>query len=63
MKFDLECKKHPKYKAKRYPISGCEACKILYWLRRDGCRNLLDDLPRPVVKKPAKNHDTPGTLN
>ena len=62
MKFDLECKKHPKYKTKRYPTS-CDACLVLYWLQRDGYRDMTDGGTLQVGNKPAKNHNTPGTLN
>ena len=54
MKFDLQCKKHPKYQAKLCPRSTCEACLALYWLKRDGYREMVDggalQVMNPVTK-------------
>jgi hypothetical protein len=54
MKFDLECAKHPEYKVKNYPYSGCEACRTLYWLKLDGLRSMSDGAVLRVVKTRKK---------
>ncbi len=30
----MNCKKHPKYKAIRFPVSGCDICKKNYYKRQ-----------------------------
>lgn len=58
MQFDLKCQFHPKYQAVNYPRADCEACRVLYWFKKDGVLYFADNARLVVIgkypKKPIK---------
>ena len=46
----MRCKKHPKYKAIRYPTSECALC-IQQWDLKQSSERMMDDAERKNTKK------------
>jgi len=59
MKVNIECNIHPKYKAIEYPRSCCHACQVLYWLKRDGYREMDDQSELRLVRSKKKSRKKP----